>query len=185
MDDKSFDYCTKKGNLPVLTVEIHPLQEDELIPVEHFLANSTKPSIHAERLARQQRGECVYLVAWRDNMPMGHLLVVWDGVPDIYLADKVESSPYFEDMRVLEEFRSLEVGRQLSEAAENIVRQEGYTSVGFVVLANNKRALALFERGGYVESDIGTFMANGSVTGDVESFAQQPQECIYMTKQLT
>lgn len=169
----------------MLTVEIHPLQEDELIPVEHFLANSTKPSIHAERLARQRDRECVYLVAWRDNMPMGHLLIVWDGVPDMYLADKVESSPYFEDMRVLETFRSLEVGRQLAETAEDVVRQEGYKTIGFVVMANNKRAQALFERGGYVESDVGIFMANGLVTDDVEAFAQHPQECIYMTKQLT
>ena len=168
----------------MLRVEIHPLHDDELLVIEHFLAKPTNPSIHANRLARQNAGEVTYLVAWRDNMPMGHLLIEWNGPHDTFIRQRVAPSPYLEDAVVLNEFQSLAVGSQLLLAAEELIEKEGYSAVGLAVDVSNHPAIALYKKHGYTESDIGPFIMRGQHLNEDNEPVEWQAECLYVTKTL-
>ena len=53
-------------------------------------ANSKK---HRRRLDRQREGHAVYLVAWQEDLPVGHAFIRWDGPADHPIASKVDRCP--------------------------------------------------------------------------------------------
>ena len=53
------------------TVEVRPLAAEDLDVVERMLARY--PGKHRERLQGQRKRECLYLIAWVGDEPVGHL----------------------------------------------------------------------------------------------------------------
>lgn len=137
-------------------VEIRPLAEKEIGLLEQQLA-SGPPEKHQERLLMQQQGEAVYLVAWLDRLPVGHVLLRWAGSPHGAVASRLLDCPDIEDLWVSPEYRSRGIGSRLMDAAEALVRQRGYARVGLGVAVDNVRARSLYQRRGYRESGLGEF----------------------------
>ncbi len=108
---------------------------------------SVKPdeTLHRERLARQERGEAVYLVAGDALHPvLGFVLLKWHG--DAHH----DAHPVLEDLLVRPEYRSRGVGTRLLLHAEALCRERGLAHVGLGVnSADNPRACALYQRLGY------------------------------------
>ena len=66
-------------------------------------ANSRK---HRERFIKQQAGDVVYLIAWHEGVPVGHVVLEWK-VPDHHpLALKLQGCPNVEDLFVSADYRS-------------------------------------------------------------------------------
>ena len=140
------------------TFEIRPLAAEELGLLEQYIAfdwaNSKK---HRERLDRQREGRAVYLVAWHDNLPVGHALIRWDGPTDHPIASKVGRCPDIEDLFISPDFRSRGIGSQLLDAAERLARQKGYSQLGIGVDIDNPRARSLYERKGFKDTGLGEY----------------------------
>lgn len=47
--------------------------------LDRYLGSPGATSFHARRFARQEAGECTYLVAWLDGRPVGHTEMRWLG----------------------------------------------------------------------------------------------------------
>ncbi|MFE9441740.1 GNAT family N-acetyltransferase [Streptomyces sp. NPDC006602] len=104
-------------------------------------------SFHARRFARQEAGECTYLVAWLDGRPVGHTEMRWLGcaAPDVTV-----DCPEIGGLGVWpEELRSRGIGTALIRAAEDLARERRLTTVGIGVGRDNPRAAALYARLGY------------------------------------
>ena len=67
------------------SLEITAANRADLPLLEHFLTQGG-PAKHAERVARQERGDVVYLIAWRGERPLGHALLKWKGSDDADVA---------------------------------------------------------------------------------------------------
>lgn len=167
--------------MAVLDVQIRPLQENELVLINYFL-KTENDTVHAERLRRQAQDEVMYLVAWRDEMPLGHVLIVWGGASD---SPSEANQPFLEDLRVQDEFRSLGVGSQLMEAAEGVIQAQGYAQVGLAIGIDNTRAIELYQRLGYVQAGYEAYVTRGHFVDEDNVDHEWDEEVVYMVKNLS
>jgi GNAT superfamily N-acetyltransferase len=108
----------------------------------------------ADRLERQRRDECLYLVAWEDGTPVGQALLHRRRPSALAVAGVVDSLPYIEDVFVLPEWRNRGVGTALLEAAESAAATRGDRGVSLAVSTGNAAARRLYTRLGYVDAGV-------------------------------
>jgi len=81
-----------------------------------------------------------YLVAWEDEVPLGHAHLDWRHDP-----------PELQDVFVDEQHRRLGIAVRLSEAAEERVRARGFDRIALDVDVDAPGPRALYEKLGYRE----------------------------------
>jgi GNAT superfamily N-acetyltransferase len=108
----------------------------------------------ADRLERQRRDECLYLVAWDGGNPVGQALLHRRRPSALAVAGVVDSLPYIEDVFVLPEWRNQGVGTALLEAAESGAAARGDRGVSLAVSTGNTAARRLYTRLGYVDAGV-------------------------------
>ena len=166
-----------------LTLAIRPLAEEELPLLEQFPSSSV-PEKHRARFDRQRAGEVVYLVAWDQGLPIGHLLLKWGGAGAEPMASRLRDCPDLEDFTVRPEYRSRGIGSRLLDAAEGLVSGRGFGRIGVAVGLENTRARGLYERRGYADADLGEHTVRWPYI-DREDRRQWGEElCTYLVKSL-
>lgn len=170
----------------VVQVDVRPIADEELgllqqaLPPEH-------PEAHVRRLADQRAGRVTYLVAWLGDRPVGHALVRWGGSTNPELRWRLgpeRRHPYLEALLVHPAFRSRRVGSQILAAAERLVRARGGWEIGLAVGCQNGRARALYERLGYREIGVGTFVSDWSYVDEHGNEVAETELCRYLVKPL-
>ena len=121
----------------------------------------------------QKERKAIFLVAWEDKTPIGHLLIRWDGsleIPRIVdrmpMAAKFAGYPSFESIKVRLDRRKRGIGTALIRHAELLVRQRGFEQAVIEVDIDNPSARALYECLGYAESGLGEFTTSGTCVDD-------------------
>jgi GNAT superfamily N-acetyltransferase len=168
-----------------LPVSVRPLAREELVLLErHVEQDFGNRDKHRVRLALQEEGRAVYLVAWLSGLPVGHTLVRWAGAEAEPAHSRLAGCPAVEDLFVVPSLRSTGIGSQLLDAAERLARENGYGRIGMSVDVANGRARALYERRGYADAGLGTFVLRGSWVdrdGSPRAFAES---CTYLVRTL-
>jgi ribosomal protein S18 acetylase RimI-like enzyme len=164
-----------------IALTIRPIAAGD-IPLIDTLMPRRMPGTHRERMEKQERGEALYLVAWLDVRPVGHLLLRWDGSASSPGAST--TWPTFSDISVPADLRSRGIGSQLMEHAERLVAQRGYRQVGLSVALDNPRARALYERRGYRDSGLGTHNSRWPYLDEQDRECWHQETCVRLVKQL-
>jgi GNAT superfamily N-acetyltransferase len=128
-------------------MEISVCRSGDVALLDRYMGSPGATSFHARRFARQEAGECTYLVAWLRGRPVGHAEMRWTGcaAPDVAL-----DCPEIDGLAVWpEDLRSRGIGTALIRAAEELARERGLTTVGIGVGQDNPRAAGLYARLGY------------------------------------
>mgnify|MGYP005850743343 CR=1 FL=1 len=139
-----------------IALQIRPLQQEEIELLERHLAFGP-PEKHRERFQMQEMGKVLYLVAWIGGLPVGHVLVNWEGTPDEPMASSLHDCPDIEDLLVSPEHRRRGIGTRLMDAAEESVRARGFHQVGLGVAVDNHPARTMYEGRGYVDAGYGEY----------------------------
>jgi len=133
-------------------MDVHPLRLDEALAVSATLRHRV---VVADRLERQRRNECIYLVAWEGGTPVGHALLHRRRPAALAVTEAtVDVLPYLEDVFVVPECRNRGIGTALLEAAERAAAEHGDTAVTLAVSTGNSGARRLYERLGYVDTGV-------------------------------
>ena len=166
-------------------VQIRPVAEGELALLEECFPEGG-PAKHAERLARQQKGEVVYLIAWQLGEPVGHALLNWRGSQDEHVARQLQAAcPDIEDLFVLADLRSRGIGRQLLSAGEKLAIEQGFTMIGLSAGAEQgDPARRLYERLGYRDAQFGEYTECGAYVDTQGSRKTWEATCVYLIKDL-
>ena len=117
---------------------------DNFLPSKHF-------SKHGDRFQAQTDGTVEYLIAWY-GVPIGYILAVWnptDAEPLKQLKDIKEGTSYLEDLYVHPGARGKRVGKLLWDAADQRLREKGYTAVLGTVMLTNPEMEGTHMRRGY------------------------------------
>ena len=133
------------------TVDVHPVRPEEAAAVGACLRHRL---VVSDRLARQGRGECLYLVAWEGGAPTGQALLHWRRPQALTTIPGLDGLPYLEDVFVLPERRDRGIGTALLAAAQEAVATRGATGITLAVSVTNHGARRLYERLGYFDPGI-------------------------------
>ena len=168
-----------------MVVEVRSAGEDEIGLIEcHIDFDWAAIGKHRERIVRQQAGEVVYLLAWRGSLPIGHVLIEWDGPKDAPILRQLRSCPDMQDLFVAPGHRSRGVGSALLDTAEVLARQQGYSRIGLGVAVDNPRARSLYERRGYEDAGFVEYTTGGLYVDRDGQQRQWHEVCTYLVKPL-
>lgn len=166
MDDLVIRQC-KKEDLPLL---------EKYIPTARY---------HINRFESQEKGDCLYLIAWVEGVPVGHLNLKLKGTDEEYVRNSLGVFPEFNAIGTYPpEMRSKGVGRALIEKAEKVCKELGFKEIGLAVDTENTRAELLYRRMGFNDSGVGEF---DSVWWDTKEDGAQEKNvdhCIYLVKKI-
>jgi ribosomal protein S18 acetylase RimI-like enzyme len=110
-------------------------------------------------LARLHQGDGVYLVAWEDDAPVGHLHLALTDPPEL------------QDVTVRPSHQRRGVATALVAAAEREAGFRGFDTVHLEVSADDLAAQALYRRCGYAEAELPPRRVQGTIvirTGPIE-----------------
>lgn len=86
--------------------------------------------MHRERQFGQERGDLVYLIAWVDDVPVGHAYVAWPDERDWSEFPQRYGCPEVRDLWVEEPYRRIGLGRALMENLEAVTVAQGFRILG-------------------------------------------------------
>lgn len=166
-------------------LSIRPIMATDLPLVEANLTNGGIAK-HAERLARQERGEVVYLVAWKDGRPIGHALLKWDGASDVGAPARLgEPCPDIEDLWVADDLRGQGIGSRMLRAAEDLAVARGCRRIGLSVgVIPTSPARRLYERLGYQDVGFSLHVEQDEYVDEAGQTRFWQETCIYLVKTL-
>lgn len=142
-------------------IVIKPAEESQLDVLEQEFSPHNLSKYHYRRYEVQLRGEGVYLIAWHDNIPVGHFLLRWSGPDDARVTRYVDvaQSAYLEAGETKVAYRRKGVATALIREAERLARAKGCTYIGLEVgSTDNPEAKRLYENLGYVDWGHGEFL---------------------------
>jgi GNAT superfamily N-acetyltransferase len=165
-------------------MRISECREEDVAVLDKHMPSPGAAYDHASRFARHREGVSTFLVAWRDDMPVGSCEVLWNGcrAPEVRAVH-----PDCSEINGLglwpETLRSQCVGTALIRAAEQLVLGRGREKIGVGVEKNNPRTQDLYKRLGYRPStpylDCGSYEDSEGLTHRVAD------ACTFMVKLLT
>ena len=122
----------------VLSVEVAPCQEADLVHLVARLPTPGHPQRHAARFARQQSGQSTFLIAWSAGLPVGAGEIRWRGCAAPEVLARFPECPELNGLDVWPpELRSHGIGTALVRAAEGEVRSRGGGQLGLGVEDGN------------------------------------------------
>jgi GNAT superfamily N-acetyltransferase len=165
-------------------VVVRPLGESEVERLIGAPWPGGRPERHRDRLARQRRGEVLYLVGWLANDPVGHLLLQWSGPEAEPLASRITDCAEIQDFVVRPDLRSQGVGRRMLTITEELTRRRGLQRLGLYVGLDNPRARAFYERAGFVEAGFGALPLRWQYRGPDGEQHWHEETGVYLVKEL-
>ncbi len=165
-------------------VDVRPLRGSEIDVVSSRLNPARNVATHESRLKLQNDGMLAYLIAWIDEMPVGHGMLLWEGPAGTPKQHIGTPCPYVEDLWVRGDLRSRGVGARILAEMSMLAISHGYRSVSLSVGVENQRAISLYERMGFERARVPNFTLSGMVamaSGETQFWSER---CQYMLKSL-
>lgn len=138
---------------------------------------------HVDRAGAQRAGQGLYLIAWKDGVPVGHSFVKWPGTLSSRHARR-ESCVEVEDLYVAAEERDEGIGGALLQASEDAAREAGFETIGLAVALQNEGARRLYTRHGFRDAGHGTFTLRWTAVDERGAEHTWREECTYLVKRL-
>jgi GNAT superfamily N-acetyltransferase len=82
------------------------------------------PHFHEDKIRQQESGDSLWLIAWKENIPAGHLQIRWTGSKIDKVNKIINNCPNIESVGVSEEYRRQGVGTQLTVDAIKLVKEK-------------------------------------------------------------
>jgi len=98
------------------------------------------PKLHYDRFTEQDKGESIYLIAFQDGRPVGHVYVKFEG------DEEYHNSPVLQDLYVSEELRGKKIGTQIIQETEKYLKELGYNEISIDVETNKEWIKQFYEK---------------------------------------
>jgi GNAT superfamily N-acetyltransferase len=137
--------------------EIRPASDAELATLVAVLGER---HWFTDRLARQQRGGGVVLVAWLEGRPVGEVCLECEAATEPEVRRHLPGVPRLDHLEVPGPLHGRGIGTALIDAAEGTARQLGHERIALGVGLDNPKARRLYERLGYADWGHGTVVGS-------------------------
>jgi GNAT superfamily N-acetyltransferase len=138
----------------------------------------------SDRLARQQRGGGVLLVAWLDGRPVGDVFLDCGPAQEPEVRRHLPGVPMLDHLEVPGPFMGRGIGTALIRVAEGHARQLGHKRIALGVGLDNPNARRLYERLGYADWGHGTVVGTWAEHPDDGPPVRLSEVCDILVKRL-
>lgn len=146
---------------------------------------STIKNFHEKNLKAQDLEEGIWLVAWKNEKPIGHVRIRWAGSENENVTSHVIAVPHIDSLSVTESFQNHGIGKLLIEALEDLARQRGFKQIGLSVGIENSNALEFYKHLGFSNWKHGTYKAYWDYVDSEGKQYNDSEERTYMLKQIS
>lgn len=141
-------------------------EESDIELIEALLTHGDYTK-HRARIQDQLDGKVTYIFAWAwGKIPVGHILIHWDGGHDGPLDELEDRGPLMEDLVVHPALWRRNIGSMLMDEAEATIKSRGYDRVGFTLYTNNPAVIKLYEPRGYRRADLEPYVTERVFTDE-------------------
>jgi GNAT superfamily N-acetyltransferase len=161
--------------------EIRPASEADLATLVPVLGER---HWFTDRLARQQRGGGVLLVAWLEGRPVGEVFLDCEPATEPEVRRQLPGVPRLDHLEVLGPLWGRGIGTALIGVAEDSARQLGHEQLALGVGLDNPKARRLYERLGYVDWGQGTVVGTWVEHPDAGPPVTLSEVCDLLVKRL-
>jgi ribosomal protein S18 acetylase RimI-like enzyme len=102
------------------------------------------PKLHDYRLDEQEKGKSLYLIAFQDEKPVGHVYIKLKG------SEEYHNSSALQDLYVSTKFRRKGIGGKIIQEAEQCLKSLGYKEVSLDVETNEEWIRKFYEKQGFM-----------------------------------
>jgi GNAT superfamily N-acetyltransferase len=162
-------------------VEIRRGSADDLIVLVAVLGER---HWFTDRLARQQRGGGVLLVAWLEGRPVGEVFLEYEPATEPEVRRHLPGVPRLDHLEVVGPLWGRGIGTALIRAAEDTARQLGHEQIALGVGLDNLKARRLYERLGYADWGQGTVVGSWVEYSDDGPPVTLSEVCAMLVKRL-
>lgn len=164
-------------------IDIRVCTEADIALLDKYIVG---PGYHQKRFQSQQEGKSTYLIAWQDDIPVGHLDLIWHGTESPEIQKYLKNIPELNAISVWPpEIRSKGIGRRLIAEAEKIAKEKGFEQAALGVALDNPRAKELYERLGYRDWGHGSYIDKYVGKDENGNDKEYSDECNYLIKKLS
>lgn len=182
----------------MVSLRIAELRIEDLPLVKKELKSDT-PIDFEEHFQLQQLQKETVLIAWLENSdekkfstPIGRMLLVWDGEVDLKKvvgkvpnAEKYGSIPAIMRFWIKPEYRSRGFGWQILLFAQKLTKDKGFDKISLAVYEDNPKALALYKKFGFKETDVPLFMLEPPFVVNGQKPFEKSKVMRYLVKDLS
>jgi GNAT superfamily N-acetyltransferase len=145
-------------NVDVNDIVMRPPEESDIELIESLLSHGDYTK-HRRRIQDQLDGKVTYVFAWAwGRIPIGHILIHWDGGQDGPLKTLDGRGPLMEDLYVHPAVWRSGIGSMIMDEAEALIESRGYETVGITVYTKHPAVIKLYEPRGYQPADLDSFV---------------------------
>ena len=153
-------------------MRIQKARKSDLKILNKHLFVESIPNLHNQKLKEQGKGESLWLIAWKNKLPLGHVQLRLKKL-------KEKGCAHIESLGVKKDFRKKGIGTRLTKFAENLARKKGFKKIGLSVEINNKFLKELYSKMGYKDWGKGIIIEKWR-----ENKKELREECNYLIKEL-
>ena len=175
--------CHEMSGVHPECVMARAVQPNELAALTRALPFGSRQK-HAKRFALQVDRTAIYLIAWLDYLPVGHVLMHLHGPTEEAVARNFADCAALEDVFVHPDYRGSGIGSELVRAAETEIKQRGFLCIGFAVGVENLRARRFYKRLGYQEAMERPFLVSWEVIDSHGQMGRGGENCTFFVEEL-
>jgi ribosomal protein S18 acetylase RimI-like enzyme len=138
----------------------------------------------ADRLARQEAGRGLLLVAWTGGHPVGTVYLRLEDAEEPEMLKYLPGVPVLQHLAVHPDHRDRGLGTAIMEYAEGLLRELGHDRLVLGVNTGNEAAERLYRRLRYREWEHGTLDTFGEVFHPDGTVEREPEQCRVFVKPL-
>jgi ribosomal protein S18 acetylase RimI-like enzyme len=110
------------------------------------------PDTHNQRLLKQAKRDASYLIASVHDKPVGHVLLLWNGVQEAAVQEAVPNCPAIEDLYVDSAYRSRGIGTKMLDECIKRIKEKGLHQLGASCGVENIKAKQFYHDNGFIDS---------------------------------
>jgi GNAT superfamily N-acetyltransferase len=176
---------TFRRSRSAVDLRVEPLRDDQLNVVCQELWERPR-ALHRERLEEQSRSGDLYLIAWREDVPVGHVILAGPDSPNASEFARRFRCAEVMDLAVMPEHRNRGVATALMNECETRTRGLGIGCIGLGTGLDTGYAPAreLYRRVGFREVEGSFYIQSSRIATDSGGPAAWFEALTYWTKEL-
>lgn len=169
-----------------LEIEIKPSDEKTIEQVQITISPEDFAKHHLSRHRVQLSNKGIYLIAWHNDEPVGHILLRWDG-PVMDTSNRYPyPTPYLEAVGTVEKYRRRGIATALIHRATELSKAKGGKRIGLAVgSTDNPHAKSLYEKLGFCDWGQGIFEVSWVYQTKDGRVGREAEMCSYLFKELS